>query len=156
MDVAAAAAATLGISSKTGGLIVRLNDAAGTTLCTVVVAQAQAAAFDALRRELGDSVPLKGGLAAAAAAAAAAMLAPAAAAVAAEAKAAAAAEAHEAEAEEAPCCRLVSGEELELELADMSGPMLLDAFAKWCGPCQLMAPVLDEVMSLNLVGVLAP
>lgn len=29
------------------------------------------------------------------------------------------------------------------ELADTSTPMLLDVYAKWCGPCQMMAPLLD-------------
>eukprot|EP00614_Pseudopedinella_elastica_P014635 CAMPEP_0172582464 /NCGR_PEP_ID=MMETSP1068-20121228/1876_1 /TAXON_ID=35684 /ORGANISM="Pseudopedinella elastica, Strain CCMP716" /LENGTH=237 /DNA_ID=CAMNT_0013375823 /DNA_START=163 /DNA_END=877 /DNA_ORIENTATION=- len=44
-------------------------------------------------------------------------------------------------------CRLVTGEELEIELTDLDTPMILDCFARWCGPCQLMVPVMDEVAS---------
>jgi len=114
LDVASAAAATLGISAKTGGPIVRLNDATGSTLCTVVIGKEETAAFDSLRSDLGDTVRLQ--------------------------SSAVASPTSEQdgdneedegeEDEEVPSCRLVSGEELELELADMSTPVLLDAFAR--------------------------
>mmetsp|Transcript_38156 Transcript_38156/g.50266 ORF Transcript_38156/g.50266 Transcript_38156/m.50266 type:complete len:168 (+) Transcript_38156:248-751(+) len=39
----------------------------------------------------------------------------------------------------------VTGEELELEFQDWSKPMLLDVYAKWCGPCQLLIPELDKL-----------
>ena len=42
-------------------------------------------------------------------------------------------------------CRLLTAEELEVELADDSSPLLVDAFAEWCGPCLMMSPVLDRV-----------
>lgn len=32
-----------------------------------------------------------------------------------------------------------------LELADATTPLLLDVYAKWCGPCQLMAPAFAQV-----------
>jgi len=42
-------------------------------------------------------------------------------------------------------CRLVSGAELEVELTQWEQPIVLDCFARWCGPCQLMVPVMDQV-----------
>lgn len=39
----------------------------------------------------------------------------------------------------------VTTAEFEEELQDCSTPILLDVFAVWCGPCQLMAPQLEQV-----------
>ena len=41
--------------------------------------------------------------------------------------------------------RQVTTEEFEAELQDCATPILLDVFAVWCGPCQLMAPEMDKV-----------
>ena len=39
----------------------------------------------------------------------------------------------------------VNTEEFEEAIQDCSTPILLDVFATWCGPCQFMAPALEEV-----------
>lgn len=37
----------------------------------------------------------------------------------------------------------LTGPELDEELKDTSSPLLLDVYATWCGPCQMMAPFLE-------------
>ena len=39
----------------------------------------------------------------------------------------------------------VNTAEFEEEIQDCSTPIILDVFAVWCGPCQLMAPELEQV-----------
>lgn len=139
LDVATAAAATLDISAKTGGPIVRLNDAAGSTLCTVVIAKEEMAAFDSLRSDLGETVAFQSVAAEESASAE---------------KAATGSEGdNNDEEEETPCCRLVSGEELELELADMSTPVLLDAFARCVAFCKRRP---EKILVLKFIFVVCP
>lgn len=38
----------------------------------------------------------------------------------------------------------VTGEELEVMLQEWEQPLVLDAYATWCGPCLLMAPHFEE------------
>ncbi|MEG0873410.1 MAG: thioredoxin [Clostridia bacterium] len=41
----------------------------------------------------------------------------------------------------------ISDESFEKEVLDTKGVCLVDFYATWCGPCMMLAPVLEEIAS---------
>lgn len=47
----------------------------------------------------------------------------------------------------------ISDEQYEEKVLNSKGIVLLDFFANWCGPCRMLAPVLEDVESDNDVTI---
>lgn len=41
--------------------------------------------------------------------------------------------------------QVISSSEFESKVLNAQGSVLVDFFATWCGPCKMLAPILDEV-----------
>ena len=44
--------------------------------------------------------------------------------------------------------QVITSQEFDSKVLQANGPVLVDFFATWCGPCKMLAPVLDEVARL--------
>ena len=52
-----------------------------------------------------------------------------------------------------PKVKLVNSESFENEVLQARGPVLVDFYADWCGPCKVIGPVVEELANEYAVQV---
>ena len=41
--------------------------------------------------------------------------------------------------------KVLNKEEFKKEVVDSNGPVFVDFYADWCGPCKMLGPVMEEI-----------
>ena len=47
----------------------------------------------------------------------------------------------------------INSKEFEEEVLKSKKPVLVDFYADWCGPCRMLAPILEEIEDVNIYKV---